>query len=747
MSNEKRTIISLKKGDGASKPAQNKPDQPTQENNYIKEEGKLSLMRRKSVVIEHKLNLAPKLPVPPINKPDRYHTTPRPIGDRPRPPGSNPIPKPFGDTTGYRPYNRDTLNLAQAPRRPFGERTGIQLATTPRAPHSGHSSFVPRHRPYDFARTAPPYPRPASKGPAKPKQHIVRHATIGETISVVDLAYQLAIQANKLCFKLKDLLGVHVKSQDSIDGDTAALIAEELGHKVTRVSDAKDELVRSKSNLVPRAPIITIAGHVDHGKTTTLDTIRNTSVASSEVGGITQSIGAYQVTRNDRLITFVDTPGHLAFTKMRARGIALTDIAILIVAADSSIQEQTVESIKHIQKFNTPMIVAINKCDVYGANPKKIKQDLLQHGIIIEELGGDVPAVEISAKTGHNIDKLLDTIIFQADILDLKASATDSPIGIVLEAEMVKGLGPVISVILNQGTLKIGDVFIVGQTFGKVRKITNDKGESLKEAIVSQPVRISGLDALPQAGDELGSVKNEAEARDLLRDRSAQPEDTKEPVNLLSLLNQKSFRTHKFVINANTYGALESLKYMLEALSSETDKVEVIQESIGDLSVTDVEFANTAKARIILFHTQITPAARALIQNYKTDVSQHKIIYRVVEEVQDVISKISMQEEQETPVAEGEVIKIFDVQNVGCIIGSRITSGAVKIGEEVAFFRKNQMIYRGVVTSIQQAHSSVPMAEMGNEYGFIVKKNNVIYKNASTKDKLKFYKPSGIESK
>jgi translation initiation factor IF-2 len=607
------------------------------------------------------------------------------------------------------------------------------------------------HRMQDRERT--PFKQHNSSA-RKPRviQHISRTIEIPESISITALASEMAVQANKVVVKLKRM-GMTVGLDSTLDAETAAIVIEEFGHthKYTpRFNTEFEGLPRPEQALKPRCPIVTIAGHVDHGKTSILDTIRNTKVAAGEHGGITQSIGAYQIDHNGKQITFIDTPGHLAFSKMREHGIRITDIALLIVAADDSVQEQTIESIRHIQGAKTPMIVVINKIDLPGANPQRVATDLLQHGVVVESMGGDVMSVEISAKTGKNLDQLLDTILVQAEMMDLDTIHTGPGRGVILESDTVKGLGPCATVLLNRGTLNIGDYFVSGTVQGKARSISDSAGKRLKSAGVSQPVKIAGFQSPPDTGSTFGVVKNEQAAQELIDARIAKRNliYTKDTRTVHDIFAQESVTQNlSFVVNASSQGMLDAMTESIKSVTHKHLSAVVVQSKVGPVTAGDVELAKITNSEIIGFQVEPTSDAQNILKQYKINFANHKIIYKAVEYVVELLRKRALEELLSTVSGHAEIIRIFDVKGVGCVVGCKILSGEVAVKDIVAVHKKGKETYRGNVESIQQETKQVQVATDG-EYGIIIKSDSGnIYKNVSVGNQLMFYKTAPGDQK
>lgn len=654
----------------------------------------------------------------------------------------------------HTPLARNPSSItAQRYRRPlFTQTTSAHpapLYQTPKLPRNEPQS-QPHSRPRSPAAPIPLYRRPREPFARTQTHNITKtkkphidlpSRTIQFTcaIPLSDLAHKMSLPAKKVLQKAKQLDN-SLTITSALAPDTAAFLIEEFGHisKYTPAFSTSFPEIPN-NNPAPRTPIVTIAGHVDHGKTSILDIIRKTKVTASEHGGITQSIGAYAIQHNNHHITFIDTPGHFAFAKMRAHGIRITDIALLVVAADDSVQEQTIESIKHMQDAKIPIIIVINKIDTPGANPDKVRNDLVQYGVVTDTFGGDTMSVEISAKTGQNISGLLDTILLQAEFLELRAPHTGPARGVILESEIVKGFGPCATILLRRGTLKTGDHFVSGSTIGKVRNITDDTGKRIKSASVSQPVKIAGFTTLPQAGDDFGALDSEREAREIFEARVDKKEHNQSKPSNVDLLAQESI-TVPVILKAPSYGTLEALGHSLEPLAYRNTKTSIISASIGDVGPTDIELASTAQAEIIAFQVSTPSGSMGLIKEYKVKYTNHKIIYRASEYLQEVLKFRANREILTTPQGEAEVIRIFDTPDVGCIIGCRLISGKVSVDHIAAVCRKEGEIYRGNVSSIQHQNKKVDQGEAGNEYGIMIKSSTgTTYKGVSLRDRIKFY--------
>ncbi len=550
----------------------------------------------------------------------------------------------------------------------------------------------------------------------RPKPKVITEIEVPETITVGDFAQKMGKGAAEVVKKLM-LLGVIATVNQSIDYDTAELIAGEFGIKV------KPEIVLSKEDrlfmdideedkeedLTERPPVVVVMGHVDHGKTTLLDAIRHTSVTSTEAGGITQHIGAYSVALNDRVITFLDTPGHEAFTTMRARGAQVTDVAILVVAADDGIMPQTVEAINHAKAANVEIIVAINKVDKENANVERVKQNLMEYGLVPEEWGGDTICVEISAKYKKNIDSLLEMVLLVADMKELKANPNRLAKGTVIEARVDKGKGPVATVLVQNGTLRQGDIIIAGTSVGHVRAMTNDKGRRVKEAGPSTPVEIQGLNEAPAGGDEIFVVKDEKLARDVAEQRKqeAQEEQFNSVVkvsldNLFSQIDEGNMKELPIIVKADVQGSVEAVKQSLEKLSNEEVRVKVIHGAVGAVNESDVMLANASNAIIVGFNVRPDAGAVAMSAQIDVDIRLYRVIYQAIEEIEAAMKGMLDPEFKEVVLGYAEVRQTFRVPNVGLIAGTYVTQGKITRSASVRVVRDGIIVHEGKVSSLKR---------------------------------------------
>ncbi len=563
----------------------------------------------------------------------------------------------------------------------------------------------------------------------KPEKQ-VRDVQLPETIVVSELANRMAERAADVVKSLMKM-GMMVTMNQAIDADTAELVIEEFGHKAVRVSDADVEQVIDSvqdrdEDLVPRPPIVTIMGHVDHGKTSLLDAIRKTSVVSGEAGGITQHIGAYQVTTdNGSVLTFLDTPGHAAFTSMRARGAHVTDIVVLVVAADDAVMPQTIEAIAHAKAAKVPMIVAINKVDKYDANPQKVRTDLLQHEVVVEAMSGDVLDVEVSAKTGQGIDKLLENIALQAEILELRANPTRAASGAVIEAKLDVGRGPVATVLVQNGTLRQGDIFVVGEQWGKVRALINDKGERIAEAGPSVPVEVLGLNGTPEAGDVLNVVETEAQAREIATYREKAAKDKRAAAGAATTMEQlmakakadKSVAELPIVVKADVQGSAEAIVQAMEKIGNDEVRVRVLHYGVGAITESDISLAEASKAPVIGFNVRANASARASANQKGVEIRYYSIIYDLVDDIKAAASGLLKAEVRETFIGYAKVLEVFKVSNVGKVAGCLVTEGIARRSAGVRLLRDNVVVHEGTLKTLKRFKDEVKEVQSGQECG------------------------------
>ena len=561
-------------------------------------------------------------------------------------------------------------------------------------------------------------------GPAGP-----RDITIPETITVSELA-------NRMARRVVDVIKVLMKNgmmatpADVIDADTAELVAAEYGHVVKRVaeSDVLEGLTGAadaEGALVSRPPVVTVMGHVDHGKTSLLDALRKTDVAAGEAGGITQHIGAYQVNlKTGQKITFLDTPGHAAFTQMRARGAKVTDLVILVVAADDGVMPQTVEAIAHAKAAGVPIIVAVNKIDKGDANPTRVKTELLQHEIQVEDLGGETQAVEVSATKGTNLDKLEEAILLQAELLDLKANPERSAEGAVIEAKLDKGRGPVATVLVQRGTLKIGDIVVAGSEWGRVRLLLDDHGETVKSAGPSTPVEVLGLSAAPEAGDEMVVVESEARAREVAEYRGRKRRESRQASNSRQTLDQL-LKTREagekkllpLVLKSDVQGSSEAIQGALAKIGTDEVAVQILQAGVGGITESDVILAHASGAGVIGFNVRANNQARERAKRDGVDVRYYSIIYNVVDDIKAALSGMLTPETREKFLGNAEILEVFSISKVGKVAGCRVTEGVVRRGSKVRLIRDNVVIHEGELSTLKRFKDEVREVQSGQECG------------------------------
>jgi translation initiation factor IF-2 len=584
------------------------------------------------------------------------------------------------------------------------------------------------------SRTAPvaAEARHAFEMPTAPVKHEV---AIGETTTVAELAQKMAVKANEV-IKVMMNMGVMATINQPIDQDTAVLVVEEMGHtvRVVRESTVESELqgeVAEPGELEPRPPVVTVMGHVDHGKTSLLDYIRRTKVAAGEAGGITQHIGAYHVETPKGVITFLDTPGHAAFTAMRARGAQVTDIVVLVVAADDGVMPQTIEAIQHARAAEVPIVVAINKIDKSDADQERIKSDLAKQQVMPEEWGGENLFAYVSAKTGQGIDQLLDTLLLQADVLELKAPKHGMAAGVVLESSLEKGRGTVATILVKRGTLKLGDYILVGQEFGRVRAMFDEAGAAIESAGPSMPVVVLGLSGTPNAGDEVLAVENERKAREVALYRQGKFRDVKlarqSPTKLEDVFSQTEENRSgviNLLIKADVQGSAEALRDALSKLSSDEVAVKVIASGVGGLTESDVSLAAASKARIIGFNVRADAAAREAIKETNVDVRYYSIIYEAIDDVKQIMSGMLAPEVKEQIVGLAEVREVFRSSKFGTVAGCMVIDGYVRRNNPIRVLRDNVVIFEGALESLRRFKDDVNEVRAGTECGIGVKNYN-----------------------
>ena len=556
---------------------------------------------------------------------------------------------------------------------------------------------------------------------------IKRDINIPEAITVRELANRMAEQSSNV-IKFLFGMGVTVTINQTLAADTAEYLVKEFGHNPIREEKA-DEIIKKikesrSENLKNRPPIVTVMGHVDHGKTSVLDVLRSANVVSGEFGGITQHIGAYQIESKSNKITFIDTPGHAAFTEMRARGSKLTDIVVLVVAADDGVKPQTIESIRHAKAANVPIVVAINKCDLPEADPQKIKNQLLEHELIAEDLSGDTLMVEISAKTKINLDKLVESIILQAEILDLKTDFDSKATGIVLESKIDIGRGPVATIIVTTGTLKKGDFFVSGHKWGKIRAIINDKGKNINEASPSTPVEILGINGAAKAGDDFIVLDNEKEAKNLSESRAQENKNNKNPLTFAtqeSAFLDKSAEELNLIIKSDVHGSSEAIKNAVSQIKHDEVKPKIILSDIGMITETDVTLAKASNAVLIAFNVKPSKEAKKLAENENIKISSYNIIYEVLDYIKKRMSGLLTPDVKETIMGSAQILEIFKVSGAGKVAGSKVMEGEITSASSVRIIRDGSIIYTGKVETLFREKNQVKQVSNGQECGITVK--------------------------
>ena len=594
--------------------------------------------------------------------------------------------------------------------------------------------------------------REEAQAPAAPAEQRVIEVHVPETITVAELAHKMAVKASEVIKHLMKL-GQMVTINQPLDQDTAMIVVEEMGHKaVTAALDdpeafTEEEAAGHEAEALPRAPVVTVMGHVDHGKTSLLDYIRRAKVAAGEAGGITQHIGAYHVDTPRGVISFLDTPGHEAFTAMRARGAQATDIVILVVAADDGVMPQTKEAIKHAKAAGVPIVVAMNKIDKPEANPDRVKSELVAEEVVPEEFGGDSPFVPVSAKTGQGVDDLLEQVLLQAEVLELKAPVDAMAKGLVIEAQLDKGRGPVATVLVQSGTLKTGDVVLAGQTYGRVRAMLDEIGKPIKSAGPSIPVEIQGLTEVPQAGDEFMVMADERRAREIATYRAGKFRNTKlakqqaaKLENMFADMAAGEVKTLPIIIKADVQGSQEALAQSLAKLSTEEVKVQLVYASVGGISESDVNLAIASKAVIIGFNTRADAGARKLAEGNGIDIRYYNIIYDAVDELKAAMSGMLAPEKKEEVIGTAEIRTVFVASKIGTVAGCMVTSGQVTRSANFRLLRDNVVIYTGELESLKRVKDDVREVKEGFECGIKLKNYNDIKEG----DTLEFFEVKEI---
>ena len=572
-----------------------------------------------------------------------------------------------------------------------------------------------------------------SKNADKPKQEpskVVREVLIPDNITVGELANRMAIKASEVVKYLMSV-GTMATINQLIDGETAEIVCTSFGHIAKRISDNNIDIeldfkeIDDNAKLVQRAPIVAVMGHVDHGKTTLLDTLRKSSVAQKEAGGITQHVASYQVeTKNGKKITFIDTPGHAAFTSIRARGAKLTDIIVLVVAADDGIKEQTIEVIKQAHSQHVPIVVAINKIDKPDININKVKTDLMNYDIILEEFGGETLSCEISAKNNINLDKLLETILLQAEICDLKANPNRNANGTILEARVDKGRGIVASLIIQGGTIKNGDIFVAGSTFGKVRAMYNSAGQKLNNVGPSTPVELVGFDSTPEPGDTIVVVESEQKAREIAEKRKESKKNSNANKISIKSINQVMAQESMKILNvfakADVYGSLEAIVASLEAIKHPEIMVKVIGKDIGIISESDIDFAVPSNAVVIGFNVNSTAAAKELAKLNNIKILNHNVIYHLIEEIKSIMSSMLDPIIEEQYIGTADVKKLFVISRIGTIAGCYVSDGIIKRNNsKIKVMRNGKCVFEGKIKSMKHEKDEIKESKQNHECGIL----------------------------
>ena len=564
----------------------------------------------------------------------------------------------------------------------------------------------------------------------EPIAKVVRDVVVPETITVQELASRMAQRAPDV---IKTLMGMGIMAtiNQSLDADTAELVVGEYGHKVKRVSDADVEIgIRGEDDtdteLVPRPPVVTVMGHVDHGKTSLLDALRKSDVVAAEAGGITQHIGAYQVTlpAGDQKITFIDTPGHAAFTAMRARGANVTDIVILVVAADDGVMPQTVEAIDHARAADVPIIVAVNKIDRPDADPSRVRNELLQHELVAEEFGGDVLSVDVSAVEGTNLDKLLETVVLQAEVLELRANPERSADGVVIESKLERGRGSVATLLVQRGTLRTGDIVVAGSEWGRVRAVFDDGGEQAASAGPSVPVEILGLNGTPAAGDEFSVVENEMRAREITEFRVRRERDARAAraargsvEQMFSNIGREQKKEFALVIKADVQGSVEAIQANAESFSTDEVGVRVLHAGVGGINESDVTLASASDAVIVGFNVRAGPQARQLATQDSVEIRYYSVIYDVLDDIKAVLTGMLAPIAREHFLGNAEILQVFNISKLGRVAGCRVSEGLVRRGSRVRLLRDNVVVHEGTLSSLRRFKDEVREVREGFECG------------------------------
>ena len=580
----------------------------------------------------------------------------------------------------------------------------------------------------------------------------VRDVVVPEAITVQELANRMAEKGADLVkslFKMGSMATINT----TIDQDTAELLVTEFGHNIKRVSDSDVEIglegeADNTGDLLPRPPVVTIMGHVDHGKTSLLDALRGTDVVSGEAGGITQHIGAYQVkVATGDIVTFLDTPGHEAFTEMRGRGANVTDIVVLVVAGDDGLKPQSIEAISHTKAAGVPLIVAINKSDKPGSKPQKVREELLQHEVVVEDMGGDVQDVEVSALKKTNLDKLLDAILLQAELLELKANPNRPGEGTVIEAKLDKGRGPVATVLVSRGTVRVGDIFVVGAEWGKVRALVDDRGVQVKEAGPSKPVEVLGLSGTPMAGDVFAVVENEARAREIAAYRASvvqRKRTTQAPANLetmFSALKEKQALEYPLIVKGDVQGSVEAIVAAVNRISTDDIKARVLHSGVGGITESDVTLAEASGVPIIGFNVRAHKEAREAAEQQGIEIRYYNIIYNLVDDVKAAMSGLLTPERRETMLGNARIQEVFNVSKVGKVAGCIVTDGTVERGADVRLIRDNVVVHEGKLSQLKRFKEDAKEVKAGQECGMAFEN----YQDMRSGDVIECYRVEQIQ--
>ena len=642
--------------------------------------------------------------------------------------------KKFADAEDKESY-RDRIKKAAEkapPKKPRGDERYSRRITVTQALNEDYARD--RGRSLAAQKRAREKARMAAKGSQEPAAKVIRDVTVPEVITVGELANRMAEPSGEVVKKLMEL-GVMATITQNIDADTAELVIGEFGHKIVRVTDADVEIglegeEDKEEDLQPRPPVVTIMGHVDHGKTSLLDALRETDVVGGEAGGITQHIGAYQVqVKSGDKITFLDTPGHAAFTEMRARGANVTDVVVIVVAADDSIMPQTIEAISHAKAAEVPIIVAINKIDLPTADAMKVKTELLQHEVVVEDMSGDVQAIEVSAMQKTNLDKLEEAILLQAELLELKANPDRAASGIIVEAKLEKGRGSVATVLIQNGTLRVGDIFVAGAEFGKVRALINDKGQNVDHAIPGEPVEVLGLNGTPDAGDMLNVTPDEAKAREIAEYRQGKKKKDQAAVavkgrtTIDDLILQKELgeaTSLPVLIKADVHGSVEAITGSFDKMVQENEDiaVQVLHSGVGGITESDVTLAGASNGVIIGFNVRANAQARDLAQKNGVDIRYYNVIYDVIDDAKSILTGMLKPTEREEYLGQAKILQVFNITKVGKVAGCTVEMGEVKRGAKVRLLRDDVVILDGgTLKTLKRHQDEVKEVKEGMECG------------------------------